>query len=218
MMKKENKRKQSDLVEAFSESIVNDVHVNAYIATRYPEKINDLAYANSLAFAKIKPAERIFNPATRIMAALLTKVNIGIVKGVLRTEEENAISQLTKKLDSLKEKIVTTTTTEEKSEIGEVTDEATMDMIQILESHGPILEAPSLPYTERIGPCSVYSQSEFPSELEIEGIFKKSLDYAGRNPRQWRHHGVILEKRNKHRSMHKLSTHGPSKKPKKKGC
>src|SRR3989304_5456912 len=43
--KKGKEKKTSDLVEAFSESIVNDVRVNAYIATRYPEKINDLAYA-----------------------------------------------------------------------------------------------------------------------------------------------------------------------------
>src|SRR3989304_5652179 len=177
--KKGKEKKTSALVEAFSESIVNDVRVNAYIATRYPEKINDLAYANSLAFSKIKPAERIFNPATRIMAALLTKINTGTVKGVLQKEEENAVSQLINKLDSLKEKIVTTPITEEKSSIDEFSDETIMDIIEILESHGPILEAPSLQYTERIGPCSVYSQSEVPSELEIEEIFKKSLDTLG---------------------------------------
>jgi len=177
--KGKQKKTKSELVEAFSESLVNDVQVNAYISARNPEKIVDLAYANSLAFAKIKPVERIFNPATRIMAALLTKVNTGIVKGMLRKEEENAVNQLTKKLHSLKEKIVTTSITEEKSKIDEVFDETISDITQVLESHGPILEAPSLPYTERIGSCSVFSQGELPSELEIEGIFRKSLGTLG---------------------------------------
>jgi len=166
------------LVETFSKTLVNDIYVNAYISAKYPDKLVDLAFANSLAFAKMKPAERIFNPATRIMATLLSKINTGFEKGVLRPEEEDAVNSLSTKLSSLKEKVVMSLVGKE-IKISEVFDETKNDIIQILESHGPILEAPSLQYTEQIGPCSVFSQCEMPSEIEIEEIFRKSLETLG---------------------------------------
>jgi hypothetical protein len=166
------------IVETFSESLVNDAYVNSYISARYPDKLADLAFANSLAFAKMKPVERIFNPATRIMAALLSKINIGIVKGVLRLEEANAVDQLTAKASLLKEKIVKSLT-EEKNEVAQILDETANHITQVLESHGPILEAPSLQYTEQTGPCSIFSQCEMQSEQEMEGVFRKSLETLG---------------------------------------
>jgi hypothetical protein len=166
-------------VETFSEALVNDIYVNTFIQAKYPDRLVDLAFANSFAFAKMKPAERIFNPATRIMAGSLQKINIGIIKGVLRPEEEGAVNQLAMKLSSLKEKIVALLTGE-RIEINEALNETKNDIIQILESHGPILEAPSLQYTEKIGPCTVFSQCEMPSGMEIEKVFRKSMETLGR--------------------------------------
>ena len=166
------------IVETFSESLVNDVYVNAYISARYPDKLADVAFANSLAFAKMKSTERIFNPATRIMTALLSRVNIGIVKGALRPEEEDTINQLTTKLSSLKKKITASLAGKE-IKIGEALNETANDITQIFESHGPILEAPSLQYTEQTGPCTVFFQREMPSEIEIERVFRKSLKILG---------------------------------------
>lgn len=166
------------IVETFSKSLVNDVYVNAYISAKYPDKLADMAYANSLSFARMKPAENIFNPATRIMTALLSKVNIGTVKGVLRPEEEKTVKQLTKKLGSLKKGIMLSLAGEE-TKIDEVMNTAANDITQILESVGPILEAPSLQYTEQSGPCTIFSYSEMPSEFEIKKIFRKSLETLG---------------------------------------
>jgi len=169
---------KNTLVETFSESLVNDVYVNAYLSARHPDKLADIAYANSLAFVKMKPVERIFNPATRIMTALLSKVNIGTAKGVLRPEEKDAVKPLTIKLRVLKKKTEKSLTGKE-IKIGEVLNETANAITQILESHGPILEAPSLQYTEQTGPCTVFSQGEMPSEIEIEEAFRKSLKTLG---------------------------------------
>jgi hypothetical protein len=165
-------------VEVFSESLVKDVYVNTYISTRYPDKLPDLAYANALAFARMKPVERIFNPSTRIMAALLSKVHIGAIKGVLPPEEENAFVQLDTRLSVLGKDVLMSLNGKE-VKIDEVFSGASNCMIQTLESNGPILEAPSLPYTEQHGKSTVFSQNETPSEAEIEGIFKKSLESLG---------------------------------------
>jgi len=176
--KKVSSTSKRTMVEALSESLADDVFVNTYISARYPDKLVDLAYANSLAFIKMKPVERIFNPATRITTALLTKVGTGIVKGALHSEEENAVSQLTTKLSSLKAKIIESLAGKA-IKIGEVLDETANDITHILESHGPVLETPSLQHTERIGPCSVFTQCEVPSEPEIERVFRKSLETLG---------------------------------------
>lgn len=166
------------IVESFSESIANDVYVNAYIATKYPDKLADIAFANSLAFARMKPVENIFNPATRVMTALLSKVNIGIVKGVLRPEEEETFKKLNKKLSSLKKGIMLSLAGKE-TKIDEILNTAANNITQILESVGPILEAPSLQYTEQTGPCTIFSQSEMPSDVAVERIFRKSLGMLG---------------------------------------
>lgn len=166
------------LVESFSETLVHDAYVNAYISARHQDKLVDLAFANSFAFTKMKPTERIFNSATRIMAALLSKINMGIIKGILCPEEEDTVNQLTTRLSSLEAKIAVSLAGKE-AKISEAFNETANDITQILESHGPILEAPSPPHTEQIGPCTVFSQHEIPYEIKIEQIFKKSLETLG---------------------------------------
>lgn len=165
-------------VEVFSESLVKDVYVNAYISTRHPDRLPDLAYANSLAFAKMKPVERIFNPSTRIMAALLSKVHMGAVKGVLRPEEEDTIVPLVTRLSLLGKDILMSLNGKE-VKINEVLSDVSNYIIQAIESNGPILEAPSLPFTEQHGKPTIFSQNETPPEAEIGSIFRKSLEFLG---------------------------------------
>lgn len=165
-------------VEVFSVSLVKDVCVNAYISTRHPDKLPDLAYANSLAFAKMKPVERIFNPSTRIMAALLSKVHMGAVKGVLRPEEENTIVPLVTRLSLLGKDFLMSLNGKE-VKINEVLSDVSNYIIQAIESNGPILEAPSLPFTEQHGKPTIFSQNEMLPEAEIESIFRKSLESLG---------------------------------------
>jgi hypothetical protein len=170
--------------ENFAESLVDDLYVNAYILTHDPDRFADIAFANSLAFAKIKPVERIFNPAARIMAALLSQVNTGIVKGVLSSEEAATVSQLTEILTLLKEKIVSSLSGKEPKIVDEI-DETTADLVEILENNGPALESPTLPYTEQIGSCSLYCQRNMLSEAEFEKVFMKSLEtLTGTSPPQ----------------------------------
>lgn len=166
------------IVEAFTKSLVNDVYVNAYITAYYPDKLVDMAFANSLDYARMRQVNTIFNPATRLMTALLTRINIGTIKGTLNTEEEKTVNQLTEKACSLKEELMVALTIEG-TEIDEIMNTTAKEIIQTLENFGPILEAPALHYTEQNGPCTIYSQNEMPSEFELEKIFRKSLETLG---------------------------------------
>jgi hypothetical protein len=166
------------ILESFSESIAGDLFVNAYVSAKYPDWLLDLAYANSLAFVKMKPVGRIVNPATRIMSALLASLNIGVVKGHLSFEEEKTFNQLNSVLMALK-KTVFNSLVNKQAELVEAMNEAADKVRSELEPYGPYLEALSLPYTEKIGPCSVFLRGEIQGESEMETIFKKSLETLG---------------------------------------
>jgi Mg-chelatase subunit ChlD len=178
-----HEKSHRDPVETFATTLVNDVYVNTYLSATHADRLADLAYANSLAFAKIKSAEKIFNPATRIMAALLSEINVGMTKGVLPPQEESATNELAAKLAQLREEIGTYLAGKRLLPIESILEETATDVIQSLESHGPILEAPSFPHTERIGPCTIFSKCNvLPSEGKMRSIFYKSLGTLGGAP------------------------------------
>jgi hypothetical protein len=168
-------------VEAFSESIVGDVCVNAYISSRHPDKLPDLAYANALAFASMKTAGRIFNPSTRIMLASLSKVHIGTVKGKLSLEEESTVEQLTTRLNLLAKDVLMSFNGKEVN-VEEMIRDASDYVMQTIEAYGPIVEAPCLPYTEQHGKSTVFIENEVSTDADVEEIFRKSMEtYGGMN-------------------------------------
>jgi Mg-chelatase subunit ChlD len=166
------------LINVFAKSLASNVLVNTYIQALQPDRLADLAYANALAFSKIKPAERILTPLTRIMAALLSRVNMGTVRGFLSSEPEKTVNELTTKLMMLKEAFAASLGGNPVN-MEELFDENVNSITDALEPFGPFLEAPSLPYTEQTGLCSVYTETEAPSDLEIETIFRKSIETLG---------------------------------------
>jgi hypothetical protein len=165
-------------LETFAESLVSDVYVSTYILEKHPERFADVAFANALDFGRVKPLERVVNPATRIMIALAFRVNAGITKGSLNPEEQKVVDQLTLNLGALKAKIFAMLAGKEMI-LAEAFEEAENNLIQTVELYGPVLEAPSLQYTEQIGPCSIFSKWKKPLEPEFEEILRKSLATLG---------------------------------------
>jgi hypothetical protein len=87
---------------AFVKSLVRDAYVNAFAMARYPERLPEIAYANALAFQRIKPVEHIWASSTRIMAAILTQINLGEIKGRLSSEEEATVKTTQNEFTALK--------------------------------------------------------------------------------------------------------------------
>jgi hypothetical protein len=166
------------IVNVFAQSLVSNVLVNAYIQALHPERLADWAYANALAFSKIKPVERILTPATRIMVALLSKVNMGVAKGFLSPEPEKTVNELIVKLMTLKDAF-TASITGTPINVEEMFDENVESVTAALELFGPFLEAPSLPYMEQTGLCSIFTEMEMLSDIEGERVFRKSLETLG---------------------------------------
>ena len=171
--------KESDsIVEAFAKSLINDTYVNAYIQAWYPDRFFDIAYANAFAYQKIKSSERIFTASTKLMAALLTKLNIGLIKNSPGAEEEQTVNQLFNDLTALKETFLASMA-DEHIKLEELFDEKVKDIKRLLEPFGPFLEAPSLRHTESIGRCSIYSEAETSLDNDFENLFVQSLMSLG---------------------------------------
>jgi Mg-chelatase subunit ChlD len=164
--------------EAFAKSIIRDIYVNAHLQAGHPDRFVDIAYANALSFQRIKPVERIFATSTKVMTALLSKINMGLVKGSLETEEEQTVNTLYQDLMTLKETFLASLNGEQIN-LAELFDEKVKRVTGLLEPFGPFLEAPSLPYTEQIGSCSIYTDAAMPLNSDFESIFAKSLETLG---------------------------------------
>ncbi|MCW4025277.1 MAG: VWA domain-containing protein [Candidatus Bathyarchaeota archaeon] len=165
------------ITEAYAKSLINDTYVNAYVQTKHPECLPDIAYTNTLAYQKIKASNRIFNPSTRLMAAILTKTNTGFVKNSLGTDEEKALDEIAADLAALKDTFKISITEEQTVDLNALFDQTLKKIKDALEPFGPFLEAPSLRHTESLGNCSIYSEVEASSDFD--SIFPQALTSLG---------------------------------------
>jgi hypothetical protein len=171
--------KSSDsIVESFVKSLINDCYVNSFIQASCPEKFFDLAYANAIAYQKIKSSERIFNPSTKLMTALLTKFNVGLIKGSLEVEIQEAVDKLLSDIISLQPTFLDSIGGEG-ANFDKLFDEKVKAFKCIIEPFGPFLEAPSLRHTESIGQCSIYSDVESNGNTDFNHLFLSSLKTLG---------------------------------------
>jgi hypothetical protein len=168
---------KDSIVETYAKALINDTYVNAYIQNWYPERIVDLAYANALAYQKIKSSDRIFTTSTKLMTALLTKLNVGSIKNSPGLNEEQTVDFLFKDLRALKETFIAAMP-DEKSNFDGLFDEKLKLINNLLEPFGPFLEAPSFRHTESIGRCSVYTEVET-SDEGFEDLFRQSMNALG---------------------------------------
>jgi hypothetical protein len=172
--------KESDsIIESYAKSLINDTYSSAYIQAWYPDRFFDLAYANALAYQKIKASERIFTSSTKLMSALLTKLNVGLIKNSPGVEEEKTVDLLFNDLMTVKETFMSSIAGEP-IKMNELFDEKLKYITGLLEPFGPFLEAPSLRHTESTGRCSIYSEVESGGD-DFEGLFVQSLMALGGN-------------------------------------
>ncbi|MEA2089240.1 MAG: hypothetical protein U9O89_00545, partial [Thermoproteota archaeon] len=171
---REWEKEQNPRLAKFSESLVEDVRVNAYILAQHRDAVLDIAFANALAMKRMKPLEKIWNPATRVMSGVLCKTILGELKGTVEGEEQKTIDEVVKKLEHLKDKMLIFFT--EKREKSDDLLLKTVDKVyQVLEPYGPVLEAPSLPNTESLGVCMVFPPYSLQPDDSVKENFNKCL-------------------------------------------
>ncbi len=163
-------------LQAYCKALARDTYTNAYLQAWYPDRFVDIAFANTCFYQRIKPVDRIFSPSTRIMTALLTKINLGAIKGNLSQEDDQTVNTIFSELSGLKETFLSTFMGDQ-LDLGKIVNEKIKIISGILEPYGPFLEAPSLPNTESTGNCSIYSVPE--ENFDFESTFIFALEALG---------------------------------------
>ena len=164
------------LAESFAKALVNDTYLTAYIQAWYPDRFFDIAYANALAYQKIKASTRIFTTSTKVMTSLLTKLNVGMAKEPIGSEEDKTVDEISNDLTALKD-VFLGSIAGEQVDFDAVFDEKVKKIKGLLEPFGPFLEAPSLRHTESTGECSIYT--DVSGNDDFEGLFVQSLMTMG---------------------------------------
>lgn len=166
--------------ERFTETLLRDLHVDAYLMASHPERLPDMAYANALALASAKRLEKIFLPATRVMMAILSRVFVGDLKGQLPSPEAALVEEVVDRLSDVKSSFVASLNG---GEIDADVLQETADWIAVrLREFSPFVETPCFPHMENPTPCSIYVERSLPEDLDVEPFFMSAMEALGGTP------------------------------------
>jgi hypothetical protein len=177
-------KKPDSTLEAFVKSLITDTYVNAYLQAKFPSSLIDIAYANAVAFQKIKQPPRIYTASTRVMTSLLKSLCINYPNSNPKSLEDLLVDQIASELMKLKGVFLEDIANKE-MDFEKTLEDNYYRIMGVLDSLGPFLEAPSLRHTESLGPCSIYTefgsntptlQENFNSSLSFLGATIKSVD------------------------------------------
>ena len=159
------------ILSTFVVSLLEDLQVNAYVSAWYPDKIRDLSFAGALMLKRLRAIDNIRIKATRLMTSMMVYANTGLTK-YCSAKDQSTIEPVLRKMDWFKDAILESLVDEDMDISPQKMETADVIYAALLK-HGPIIEAPSPPFAENLGPSSLFppmkvTPSETLSQLQIE--------------------------------------------------
>jgi hypothetical protein len=159
------------ILSTFVVSLLEDLRVNAYVSAWYPDKIRDLSLAGALMLKRLRAIDNIRIKATRLMTSMMVYANTGL-RRYCSAKDQGTIDPVFNKMEGFKDSILESLVDEE-MDINPQKMEAADFIYTALLKHGPIIEAPSPPFAENLGPSSLFPPmkvvpSETLSRLQVE--------------------------------------------------
>lgn len=151
-------------LSTFTVSVIEDSVVRKQLKSSFPNVFPEIAYADAITFWRMKNVEKLPNDASRIMASVLLKYNLGKIKGNLKDElltEVEAIASILRKVEE-------NPTNEERLN-------AATKIYDTLVLYGNAFEIPSLLYTESHGRNDLFYKQSLPKEEEIIQLLPETL-------------------------------------------
>ncbi|MFB0558168.1 MAG: hypothetical protein ACETVY_03525 [Candidatus Bathyarchaeia archaeon] len=164
---------KSPLLFKFVPSVIEDMVVNAFVAAWYPDRFADLSFACAQSLRRLRKLDNVRIRATRIMASLMIYANTGLRRFVSK-EERGVVEGLFDSMDKCRDLIVKSIDDKEM----DIASEKLLVADQLYEaiiSHGPLIEAPSLPFTEDLGPNSLFPQVKVDPEVPVDDLLNECL-------------------------------------------
>lgn len=157
-------RGKNPRLATFVLSLVEDAIINKRITSVFPWMQPDIAYANAVAFLRMKNADELPNDSSKFMTSLLLNYNLGKVKGKLDDDlliDVEAVTSILRKL-------------EQNAALDERLDAATK-IYDAISLYGETFEVPSLLYTESHGTNDLFYEPLIPTEDEIQRILVEAF-------------------------------------------
>ncbi len=168
---------KNPLLRSYVISLLEDLRINTFVSEWFPDRLSELAYACASALSRIRNIENVRIQATRIMASLMIYANTGLRRFVSE-RERNLVSELFGVMDVYKA-VILASIKEEKEDITAEQFEAADRIYEVILEHGPLIEVPSMPFTEDLGPSSLFPQVKVSPKDSVDQLLNECLAGMG---------------------------------------
>ncbi len=164
---------KNDVLSNFVVSLVEDVWVNQCVATWYPDKLLDLGFAGAMMLARLRVIDNIRIQATRLMVSLMVDANTGLT-GYVSDSDRSIVDPLHRLLGRFREAVGRSLLDEEMDILPQKL-EAAESVYKALSEYGPIIEAPSPPFSENLGASSLFPPMRVDTQEWFEGLLAECV-------------------------------------------
>ena len=165
---------KNDVLSNFVVSLVEDIWVNQCVATWYPDKLLDLGFAGAMMLARLRAIDNIRIQATRLMVSLMVYANTGLTSYV-SDSDLGIVESLYKLLKRFRETVGRSLLDEEMDLLPQKL-EAAESVYRALLEYGPIIEAPSPPFSENLGASSLFPPMRMDTQEWFEGLHAECVE------------------------------------------
>jgi hypothetical protein len=165
---------KNDVLSNFVVSLVEDIWVSQCVATWYPDKLLDLGFAGAMMLARLRAIENVRIQATRLMVSLMVYANTGLTSYV-SDSDLGVVESLYRSLGKLREAVGMSLLDEEMNVLPQKLEAAEVVYDAILE-YGPIIEAPSPPFSENLGVSSLFPPMRVGTQEWFEGLLAECVE------------------------------------------
>jgi len=164
---------KSPLLSKFVPTVIEDMVVNMFVAAWYPDKIGDMSFACAHALSRLRRLGNVRIQATRIMASLMTYANTGL-RRFASEEDRDLVEVLFDGMEECRD-VITKSIDDKEMDIKAVKLETANQIYDAIMSHGPLIEVPSLPFTEDLGPNSLFPHVKMDPTASVDDLLNECL-------------------------------------------
>ncbi len=168
---------KNTLLYSFVISLLEDLRINVFISKWFPDRLYELAYACANALIRFRNIENVRIQSTRIMASLMIYANTGLRRFVSE-REKGLVDELFDAMDVYKTAISESLRDEKEDIRAEQLQMADQIYKAILE-YRPLVEVPSIPFTDDLGPCSLFPQTKVSPQDSVDQLLEECLSGLG---------------------------------------
>ena len=165
---------KNDVLSNFVVSLVEDIWVNQCVAKWYPDKLLDLGFAGAMMLARLRAIDNIRIQATRLMVSLMVYANTGLTNYV-SDSDRSIVEPLYKYLGKFREAVSQSLLDEEMDVLPQKL-EAAEAVYRVLGEYGPLIEAPSPPFSENLGASSLFPPMRVGTQEWFEGLLVECVE------------------------------------------